>query len=132
MSSFSGQTIFESSRWFSLWAYTISHSQLLFRSRNVGGSRIDVVFKPVYALKVRGDYDGLVIRYASEDERARVLADLGLPGRPPHVLILQGGPDPDYVVSLAVGWLEDEGDERDPSRLAGFAPATDPERVLPT
>jgi hypothetical protein len=86
-----GQTIFESSRWFSLWAYTISHGQLLFRSRNVGGSRIDVVFKPVEALKVRRDYDGLVIRCASEDERRRVLTDLGLSDERLRVLILRCG-----------------------------------------
>jgi hypothetical protein len=126
-----GRTNFESDRQFSLWAYTVSNSQLLFRSRTEGGSRIDLLFKPVDAMKVRCDYHGLVVRCASDDQRRRVLAGVALSGGRPRVLALHGGPDLDYVVAAAVGWLEDNGDERDPSRLAGFAPATDSTHVLP-
>lgn len=53
-----GAEIFRSERSFALWAFTVSHSQLLLRTRTAGGgSRIDVLFKPVEAMKVRADYD---------------------------------------------------------------------------
>ncbi|MEV0660536.1 hypothetical protein ACIBI3_00305 [Actinomadura luteofluorescens] len=133
-----GAELFRSDRSFTVWAYTISHSQLLLRTRTtsrdgVRSSRIDVVFKPVLAMKIRIEYgDGLVIRCADQEEAARIHAESGgvEPGAGAHCLILETGNDRDYVVAHAVGWAEDMGTERDPSALAGFAPGSDPARIL--
>ncbi|MEV3924853.1 hypothetical protein [Actinomadura coerulea] len=133
-----GTELFRSDRSFTVWAYTVSHSQLLLRTRTTerGGvrpSRIDVVFKPVRAMKVRTEYrGGLVIRCADQEEAAQIYAESGdvEPGAGAHCLILETGNDRDYVVAHAVGWVEDMASERDPSALAGFAPGSDPARIL--
>ncbi|MGW2306412.1 hypothetical protein [Actinomadura luteofluorescens] len=133
-----GSELFRSDRSFTVWAYTVSHSQLLLRTRTterggVRSSRIDVVFKPVRAMKVRTEYsDGLVIRCADQEETEHIYAESGNvePGVGAHCLILETGNDRDYVVAHAVGWAEDMASERDPSALAGFAPGSDPARIL--
>lgn len=129
--------LFQSDRRFSVWAYTVSHSQVLLRSRTpiINGrrqSRIDVLFKPVMAMKTRMDYVGLVIRCATADERDHVLDETGLAGRPLPVFMLVTGDGLDYVVAQAVGWQEDDEEDRDPSGLAFFVGATDPTLLLPT
>lgn len=127
-----GGHIFRSDRSFAVWAYTVSHSQLLLRTRTAGGrSRIDILFKPVSALNVRADYEGLAIRCATADEHERVLAATALTGQDLRVLMLETAGGLDYVVTLAVGWREDDGEDRDPSALAFFPPGTDPARILP-
>ncbi|MCR3745268.1 hypothetical protein BS35_007857 [Actinomadura glauciflava] len=133
-----GSELFRSDRSFTVWAYTVSHSQLLLRTRTterggVRSSRIDVVFKPVRAMKVRTEYiDGLVIRCADQEEAEHIYAESGNvePDAGAHCLILETGNDRDYVVAHAVGWAEDMASERDPSALAGFAPGSDPARIL--
>ncbi len=37
----------------------------------------------------------------------------------------------DYVVTRAVGWREDDGQDRDPSALAFFPSGADPGWILP-
>jgi hypothetical protein len=132
-----GREIFRSDRAFSVWAYTVSHSQLLLRSRVTKAdgsrqSRIDVLFKPVQGVKTRIDYDGLAIRCAMEDEADQILAETGNTARSLRVLILESQDREDYVVAGAVGWLEDAEDDRTKSRLAFFPPGTDLERILPS
>ncbi|MDW5327135.1 hypothetical protein [Plantactinospora sp. KLBMP9567] len=133
-----GRELFRCSRQFAVWAYTVSHSQLLLRARTTGTdggrqTRIDVLFKPVEAVKTRMEYrDGLVIRCATTDERDRILADAGLAGTNFRVFVLPTSDGIDHVVVMGVGWCEDEQEDREPSSLAFFVPATDPTRVLPT
>ena len=99
-----GQQLFRSKRSFAVWAYTVSHSQLLLRTRTADGrSRIDILFKPVEAMKVRTDYDGLTIRCATPEERDQVLAATGHTGRHHRVLMLETAYGLDYVVTGAVG-----------------------------
>ncbi|WP_329246339.1 hypothetical protein OG417_51480 [Actinoallomurus sp. NBC_01490] len=130
-----GAELFRSDRAFTVWAYTISHSQLLLRTRTTmqdgsRQSRIDIVFKPVRAMKVRIEYDGLVIRCATPAEARRISgADTGIHDDA-HCLILETGNDHDYVITYAVGWEEDMETDRDPSKLAGFPPGSDPNRIL--
>ncbi|GAA4637826.1 hypothetical protein GCM10023196_093210 [Actinoallomurus vinaceus] len=130
-----GAELFRSDRAFTVWAYTISHSQLLLRTRTrIGQSRIDIVFKPVLAVKLRIEYrDGLVIRCAHQTEAEQIRAentDLD-PSDGARYLILETGEDRDYVVTYAVGWEEDTATDSDPSKLADFVPGTDPARILP-
>ncbi|MEU7982238.1 hypothetical protein AB0B63_27365 [Micromonospora sp. NPDC049081] len=126
-----GETLFSSTRSFALWAYTVSHSQLLFRTRTGGNlPRLDLLFKPVKAIKVRDDYDGLVIRVATVEEEKRILSETGSMGSG-RVLMLLTGASMDYVVTGSFGWQEDHGSDRDPSGLAFFPPGSDPARILP-
>jgi hypothetical protein len=130
-----GAELFRSDRAFAVWAYTISHSQLLLRARTTrrdgsSQSRIDIVFKPVQAMKLRVEYDGLVIRCATQAEVERIYAENTGIDSDARCLILQTAEDQDYVVTYAVGWEEDLEDDRDPSNLAGIAPGTDPNRIL--
>jgi hypothetical protein len=126
-----GEEIFRSERDFSVWAYTVSHSQLLLRARVAEGeSRIDVLFKPVEAMKLRTDYAGLVVRCGTAAERDRVLASTGLDGTGLRVLVVETAAGFDYVVTGAFGWREDDGRDNEPSSLAFFPPGSDPSRIL--
>lgn len=140
-----GAVLFEWNRPFSLWGYSGSHSQLLFRSvkydpemdpdhypenRDAGDdtppadkwprTRIDLLFKPVDALGLRRlSYPSLQVRVATEQAAEQIL------GRSPwrhgdeRVLKLVG-PDrvADHVVCLAVGYYEDDGEYWEPSTFA--------------
>jgi hypothetical protein len=126
-----GAELYRSERHFSVWAYGITHRQLLLRSRRRHGpTRIDVLFKPVTRLSIREGYAGLAIRCATEDESAVILADAGEGSRESRVLMLESGFIRDFVVAGAFGWREDDGDETGPSDLAFFPPGTDPGRLL--
>lgn len=126
-----GQEILRSEREFTVWAFTVSHGQLLLRAGPVDGQpRIDVLFKPVEAMKLRAGYEGLVVRCATVAERERVLASTGLAGQALRVLVIETATEFDYVVTGAVGWREDGGRDNDPSSLAFFPPGSDPNRIL--
>ena len=131
-----GAELFRSDRFFSVWACTLSHGQLLLRSQTVidgqRRSRIDVLFKPVEAMKTRMRYEGLTIRCATANECDRVLDETGLAEWSPRVFMLITGDGLDYVVAGAVGWQEDDQGDRQPSSLAFFVGGTDPTRLLPT
>jgi hypothetical protein len=131
-----GKELFRSERHFSVWAYSLSHSQLLLRARSTTSDgerqpRIDLLFKPVDAVKTRMDYDGLVLRCATVEEHEHILRETGRAADTNRVFILESGRSADYVVAMAVGWQEDDQDDRDPSELAFFVGATDPTRLLP-
>ncbi|MEV4757292.1 hypothetical protein AB0J86_19550 [Micromonospora sp. NPDC049559] len=112
-----GRERFRSDRRFQIWAYSASHGQLLLRSTPLYGDEdrpdpettIDVLFKPIEAIKLRDSFTGLVIRCAEPEEADQVKASLpGVRWEGRHVFMLQS-PDQgqsDYVVSMAVGWRE--------------------------
>ena len=81
-------------------------------------------------MKIRTEYDGLVIRCATPAEAEKIRAEDTAIHKDAHCLLLATGDDLDYVITHAVGWEEDMETDRDPSRLAGFAPASDPNRIL--
>jgi hypothetical protein len=131
-----GTELFRSPREFALWAYTVSHGQLLLRSTAGspdGDTRIDVLFKPIQAARIRGFYQGLVIRIANVTEIDRIRTDCSGVNWTPQArfLVVETAGGADFVVCGAVGWHEDAGDARDPSTLAYFPPGTDPARILP-
>ena len=131
-----GKELFRSERYFAVWAYSLSHSQLLLRAPTTTSegrrqSRIDLLFKPVDAVKTRMGYDGVVLRCATIEEHERILRETGRTGDENRVFVLESGGSADYVVAMAVGWQEDDRDDRDPSGLAFFVGATDPTRLLP-
>ncbi|GII86785.1 hypothetical protein Ssi03_47750 [Sphaerisporangium siamense] len=130
-----GTELFRSDRYFSVWAYTVSHGQLLLRTstatRGEGDqSRIDVLFKPVRVTKLQHAYHGLVIRCATQEEASWIHAENSGIDQRSRCLILESAGIRDYIVTLAVGWEEDMETARDPSRLAHFAPGSDLSRIL--
>ncbi|MEV7228310.1 hypothetical protein AB0M79_14980 [Polymorphospora sp. NPDC051019] len=132
-----GKELFRSERRFVVWAYALSHSQLLLRAEQASHdryrqSRIDILFKPVDAMKTRMHYDGLVLRCATVEEDEHILRETGRSAAHNRVFIIESGGLPDYVVAMAVGWQEDDQENHDPSALAFFVGATDPTRLLPS
>ncbi|MER6366620.1 hypothetical protein [Kitasatospora sp. NPDC001527] len=109
-----GKEVFRSERRFHLLAYTASHSQLLLRS--VAGpdepgepeTTIDVLFKPVGAVRIRTGYRGLAVRYATAAESRRVRADHSAADldEDDRVFVLESQGECDYVVAMAFGWRE--------------------------
>ncbi|MFC7219228.1 hypothetical protein ACFQLX_13775 [Streptomyces polyrhachis] len=109
-----GKELFRSERRFHPLAYTASHGQLLMRS--VGRpdtpgepeTTIDLLFKPAAVVKIREDYRGLAIRCASEAESEQVKADYTTMAfaRNDRVFVLESQGESDYVVAMAVGWIE--------------------------
>ncbi|MHA6763080.1 hypothetical protein [Streptacidiphilus sp. PAMC 29251] len=121
-----GRELFRSGRQFSLWAQTVSHGQTLLRSRREAGSgaggptRVDLLFKPVQAMKLRQDYDGLVVRCATAEEAEGIREQIApTPTGGDRILVLETRGSPDFVVCGAFGWHEDLGGDHEPSRFAG-------------
>ena len=106
-----GTEIFRSDRRFAMQAYSASHGQLLLRSNPVDDeyeTTIDLLFKPVEAVKICDGYAGLVIRCATVGETAQIMASLpGFhPGRDDRVFMLESQGRSDYIISMAFGWHE--------------------------
>ncbi|MET7670191.1 hypothetical protein [Micromonospora luteifusca] len=106
-----GAEIFRSDRRFALEAYSASHGQLLLRSNPVDDeyeTTIDLLFKPVAAVKIRDGFAGLVTRCATVGEATQIMGSL--PGvHADHgyrVFVLESEGRSDYVISMAVGWHE--------------------------
>lgn len=106
-----GAVIFRSDRRFSMEAYSASHGQLLLRSNPADDeydTTIDLLFKPVEAVKIRDGYAGLVIRCATVLEADTIIASTpGVhAGRGDRVFMLESQGRSDYVISMAFGWHE--------------------------
>ncbi|MFD7033124.1 hypothetical protein ACFWAR_34380 [Streptomyces sp. NPDC059917] len=109
-----GKELFRSERNFHLLAFTASHSQLLMRSSGRPDdpgepeTTIDLLFKPVCAVKISTGYRGLAVRCATGTETERVKAEhAGMRfGREDRVFVLESEGDRDYVAAMAVGWTE--------------------------
>ncbi|MFE7570664.1 hypothetical protein ACFU76_27505 [Streptomyces sp. NPDC057539] len=125
-----GTEIFQSDRRFLLWAYTVSHGQLLLRS--VGRSdlpgepetTIDLLFKPATVLKIRDDYRGLAIRCATTAESEIIKAENPSVtfGRDDHVFLLESQGETDHIVAMAAGWHEDVLSRTSPGFFNTFYP----------
>ncbi|PZV92730.1 hypothetical protein SAMN05443287_108131 [Micromonospora phaseoli] len=106
-----GTEIFRSERQFAMEAYSASHRQLLLRSNPVDDEHettIDLLFKPVEAIKIRDGFAGLVIRCATVSEAAQIMTALPRvsPDRGDRVFMLESQGRSDYVISMAFGWHE--------------------------
>ncbi|MFJ7206052.1 hypothetical protein ACIQWR_21250 [Streptomyces sp. NPDC098789] len=118
-----GKELFRSERSFHLLAFTASHGQLLMRSVGQPNgadepgepgepgepeTTIDLLFKPVYVLKISTDYRGLAIRCATGTETEQVKAEHADTsfGREDRVFVLESRGESGYVVAMAVGWTE--------------------------
>ncbi|MEJ3742614.1 hypothetical protein WEI85_04870 [Actinomycetes bacterium KLBMP 9797] len=106
-----GAVIFRSDRRFSMEAYSASHGQLLLRSNPADDeydTTIDLLFKPVEAVKIRDGYAGIAVRCATTLEANAIIEST--PGvradRGDRVFMLESHGRSDYVISMAFGWHE--------------------------
>lgn len=115
--------LFSFDRPFLVEAYSASHSQLLLLSLagddGLPGpaTRVDVLFKPVRALRLLTRYDRLTVRCADADETAAVLGEhpgLTLDHDDRVFLVNDGG---GHVIAMAAGFHEDERPNNAPSRF---------------
>ncbi|QGN49814.1 hypothetical protein GKC29_25305 [Micromonospora sp. WMMC415] len=124
-----GTELFRSERLFALWSYSATHGQLLLRADHMPGddrrlpTTVEVLFKPIEAVRMQGGYRGLVIRCATDDEAAEIEADIAghRPGSA-RVLMLESEGVTGYAVTLAVGWSEGVLSRLQPSLFNTFRP----------
>ncbi|MEU6205841.1 hypothetical protein ABZ814_19935 [Micromonospora musae] len=124
-----GVELFRSERHFALWSYSATHGQLLLRADSMPGSAdrlpttVEVLFKPVEAVRMQSDYRGLVIRCATNEEAALIEQEIGgHRAGPAHTLILESEGVSGHVVTLAAGWREGELSRLQPSLFNTFSP----------
>jgi hypothetical protein len=103
--------LFESPRTFRLWWATVSHGQLILRSvkNDAYDTRIDLLFKPVEALKLNVSLQGIVVRESIASEATAARVEVGLPHEQ-RVLIIESGALTGYVAANAFAFHEDTGE----------------------
>ena len=97
-----------------------SHGQLLLRSAKSEGrsTRIDVLFKGVYALHTGAFFPDLSIFEVTKDELAKQFGDLSVFEEPGvKWFLLQTSKWTGFVCAGAVYWKEDNGEFHEPSQL---------------
>jgi hypothetical protein len=113
-------TRLEYDRPFQVWAYTVSHGQLLLRSPSDKEYRtqVDVLFKNVSAMLVRDSYPRVRVRAPrAGSETAAIRALCGIDqGKHVHYYVIESEPL-SFVVAGAVAAVEDEGSYADASSL---------------
>lgn len=116
-----GAEVFRSDRQFRMWAYSATHSQLLLRSAAAGpgdqrhATTVELRFTLVHAVEVLEVYDGLAVRYATEDESRNAA-----PGTQIFVLESQGHTG--VVACGVLGWREGVLSDVEPSLFNVFEP----------
>ncbi|MEU4778777.1 hypothetical protein [Micromonospora sp. NPDC023633] len=124
-----GAELFRNERHFVLWSYSATHGQLLLRADHLPGKHdrlpttVEVLFKPIEAVRMQGAYRGLTIRCATADEATRIERDVaGRLSPEARVLILESEGVTGHVVTLAVGWSEGVLSYLQPSLFNTFSP----------
>lgn len=116
--------LFESSRCFQLWQAGVGHRHLLLRSPkgDADTTRVDVLFKPVDALKLRTVLSGLRILEADPDEAVLIDVEVGQvdPSTPTFirdskVFIIESGAFRGYVIAGVMATHEDDLEYHEPS-----------------
>lgn len=115
-----GYLINRPDRRFKMWQYSVSMARLLLRSNkdDGAGSRIDVMFQDVHALKLPTLLDGLVIAEADSEQSGRAARETGVVlDRGTVVYSVRGLAYDGYVVAGVCVHVEDEGEFFEPSQL---------------
>lgn len=114
--------IINSKRFFQLWSYSVSHTELLFRSTKSTeySTRIDVLFKGVKEFHLPTTAQGLLIKEASDADLRKlcILRQLQSFSKDIKVFIVQGADFVGYVAALIALSHADEGEYHDPSFFA--------------
>jgi hypothetical protein len=111
---------FESARTFQVWGATVSHDSVLLRSVKTEAepTRIDILCKPVHAMKIRALMQGLRVREADSREAAGVAQDIGEELADYHrVFVVESGDFRGYLVAGVMVASEDLGEYYDPDQF---------------
>lgn len=110
---------------FQVWAYTVSHAQLLLRSTRGDDhpTRIDMGFKNTKALSVSHLMPELHIEEADPQRRLALLADVGLPDDSAKCFLLRWTGGNGYVIAGVMVTHEADLDHSAPSEV--FKPFLD-------
>jgi hypothetical protein len=116
-----GDLLYVSPRRFQVWEWSVSHSALLLRSNPQPGhpGRVEVLFKPAYAVCLSSSFDGLEIRAGMSQESAAALVRRPLEAGEHLFEILTAGPS-GWVVAGAVHGREDDLEYFSPSMFDGL------------
>lgn len=112
--------IVDSSRRFQLWRATVGHGQVLLRSPKTAAdpTRIDVLFKPVGAIKIRTTLRGLLVREGSSEEMRKIASDSGESLNAEFkAYVIESETFTGYVVASVALVVEDKGEYDEPSSL---------------
>lgn len=107
-------------RVFQVWVYTVGMRRLLLRSTRseTFGSRVDVLFQNVKAMKLPTRLDGLVVTVAAAGAASEITDATGaLPDDETAFFVLDSSAGAGYVVAGVVVEVEDEGEYFEPSKL---------------
>lgn len=107
-------------RVFQVWQYSVGMKRLLLRSTKRGsfGSRVDVLFQNVKAMKLPTLLHGLAVAEADAGQLERISTETGLlPDRETIFFTLSSPTYEAYVVAGVCVQAEDDGEYFDPSPL---------------
>ena len=120
-----------SQRFFQVWGYTVSHSELLLRSvkSDEFSTRIDVFFKGVKELHLPASFNGLSLETYEEGlQYPSILQGTASLAHGRKVYVAKGNGFVGYIVALQAWIHEDQGEYYDPS----FFPTSIRHGVAPT
>jgi hypothetical protein len=109
--------LFQSDRTFRLWSARAGHGLLLLRSNkgDGGDTRVDVLFKPVSAMKLLWRLTGLLVREATLTEKKAIERDVGRAEQANEVFVIEARDFNGYVIAAMMVHHEDYGDYDEPS-----------------
>lgn len=115
-------TVIDSPRKFQLWRAVVNHSQVLLWSTKGNGyrTRIEVLFKSVFAVKMFTSMRGLRVREGGESDVAAVLGECGVEALSPGLrvfVLADGGGFEGWIIAGSVFVSEDDGEYDEPSTL---------------
>ena len=104
-------------RTFQVWAYTVSHGQLLLRSTKSQSTptRIDILFKDTAAMCLPAAFDNLILSRAQANDLGLDAATAATTGK--TVYRLKGTNFDGFVVAGAVVVHEDDREYDEPSEI---------------
>jgi hypothetical protein len=111
------KVVFESPRPFQQWRWNVGHSELLLRSNKdaSNSTRIEILFKPVDALKIRALMNGLRIVEVDDSEAEAIRLDAALDeksmpaiSRQSRIYAVESGVFRGYIVAAVIFVHEDD------------------------
>jgi hypothetical protein len=114
------KVVFESQRRFQQWRWSVGHSELLLRSNKdtSNPTRIEILFKPVVALKIRAHMEGLRIVELDDSDAEAIKLDAALDEKSScssKIYALESGVFRGYIVAAVMVVHEDDLEYYEPT-----------------
>ena len=112
--------VFESDRDFQLWRAGVGHQTLLLRATKTKEhpTRIDLVFKPVYGMKLIHSLNGIKVAAAPPDQAARICLELAMAANR-QVFLVESGDFHGYIAANVAFITESEREYHEPNEVIG-------------